>query len=234
MNRRPRRVTKASRVTNPRTSSGSGAKLLLAIPEKAIIPYYQALSSLGRSRIVKAIEQVLHRSGGLAREPIRRRIAAFVGADLRESLVVAQQCLTVRGVGSSDLHFKVFSWLSSLSGRQVRAAALAQEYLMSVRTSAGQAAFMAGEYLGAHSSLHVSVPRLRSAAAGAEHTAGRVAALHGIAHALGRLEAAGARARARQHLIAFIRRRVGSAPSKSEKVMASMIADGWRCNELHP
>ena len=63
---------------------------------------------------------------------------------------------------------------------------LVEHYLMSVLSDRAQAAWMAGDLLGDHWDLRESLPVLTAVVFKARHPAGRMAAIHGLSHALDR------------------------------------------------
>ena len=63
---------------------------------------------------------------------------------------------------------------------------LVEHYLMSISRDIAQAAWMAGDLLGDHWDLKESLPVLTAVVFKARHPAGRMAAIHGLSHALDR------------------------------------------------
>ena len=90
-----------------------------------------------------------------------------------------------------ELQFSLFVFLSDapgfLSRKEMQTLQqLVEQYLLSVRSRAAQAAWMAGDLLGDHWPLRDSLPILLRTATFAKHAAGREGALHGLAHAIDR------------------------------------------------
>lgn len=92
-----------------------------------------------------------------------------------------------------EVHFTLFCFLDRILNSPdtskfiVEVGELLEEYLLRVKSESAHAAWMAGDLLGDHWPLNVSLPILTRAATRARFVAGRLGAIHGLAHALKRL-----------------------------------------------
>jgi hypothetical protein len=152
----------------------------------------QMVGKLPRARLVEHIREIVTNPRMLADEPLRVALAKIAVAILPDSLPLIAAILK-RSPASQlgEMQFSLFVFLSDapgfLSQRHMPAIQrLIERYLLSVRSRAAQAAWMAGDLLGDHWPLPQSLPFLLRAAKLAKHGAGREGALHGLAHAIDR------------------------------------------------
>lgn len=180
------------------------SKLIGRLEDKAVLDVYKSevhqivkrligVDEWQRDTFLKSFDLVVG-TGGLARDE-RVRIAAIklVVALLPRSIGHVERALASTGTrGSYELHFTFFCFLNAvLHGRinepiEKTVRALVEKYLHNVRTPAAHAAWMAGDLLGDHWPLPVSLPVLLRQARTARFVAGREGALHGLSHALER------------------------------------------------
>jgi hypothetical protein len=89
----------------------------------------------------------------------------------------------------AEVQFSIFCFLDGGAARPKGnrvVLRLIEHYLMSVSRDVAQAAWMAGDLLGDHWDLKESLPVLTAVVLKAHHPAGRMAAIHGLSHALDR------------------------------------------------
>lgn len=91
----------------------------------------------------------------------------------------------------AELHFTCFcylddAWLAADKGLQRRILESVRQYLLHVESNRAHAAWMAGDLLGDHLDLTVTLPVLLELAEKARYAAGRMGALHGLTQALRR------------------------------------------------
>src|SRR5262245_43819822 len=98
-----------------------------------------------------------------------------------------------RSSWSYEVHFSIFCFLDdaqemlkSLATRR-KILAMAEAYLLQVRSDRASAAWMAGDMLGDHWDLQESMPVLMRATVGARFAAGRAGAQHGLRQAISRV-----------------------------------------------
>lgn len=131
----------------------------------------------------------------IADGPTRILVARTVVALLPESLELVERLLanTKANPMIAELQFSLFVALEDVSAMSDgstlvrRLAPVVEAYLLRVRRDTAQAAWMAGDLLGDHWPLDEPLPKLVGAAHEASYVAGRMGAIHGIAHALDRV-----------------------------------------------
>jgi hypothetical protein len=127
-----------------------------------------------------------------------------------------------------EVQFSIFVCLLPYMGSFLRMGGprLVERYLLDVPRDTARAAWMAGDLLGSDCPLRSGLSRLRRAAQSARFSAGRLGALHGLAHALIRLEKRGSPTRAILRELRYISK---SDRSTSVRDKASRIVAGDRC-----
>jgi hypothetical protein len=160
---------------------------------------------------VRQIARMVQKEGQLPRRRLAAHLRAAVGSrrlpiNEETRVIVARIAVallpdstaTIRTVLQhspasrlGELQFSLFVFLSDapelLNEDQIPPVRrVVEQYLLSVRSKAAQAAWMAGDLLGDHWPLADSLPVLLHAARSATYVAGREGALHGLAHAIER------------------------------------------------
>lgn len=139
------------------------------------------------------------------------------------------------GRGIYEVHFSLFCFIDripdmpdsdELAGR---VPALIEQYLLTVKSKAAFAAWMAGDLLGDHWQIEHTLPVLQKAAEQARFVAGRSGALHGLAHIFNRLPVGDP---ARDFTFALIRKRANEDRSRKLRDTAKLILEGKLCLEL--
>jgi hypothetical protein len=140
-------------------------------------------------QLVRLLDDALLVAGVRGQEHLRVGVIKLLVAALPTSWWTLEGWLRPRQVRHIyEVHFTIFAILDSvyefpdLQRLAPRAATLAYKYLMTATTDRGHAAWMAGDLLGDHSPLGLATRFLSAAALTAVHPAGRLGALHGIAH----------------------------------------------------
>jgi hypothetical protein len=124
-------------------------------------------------------------------EPTRVALVKLVVAAFPDSApLIRRRVIEASGSYASEICFTIFCFLDRIQDLPVGAEhsefvpALVECYLQNVRSNAGHAAWMAGDLLGDHWRLSVSVPILLRLAESARFVAGRDSAIHGLGHAM--------------------------------------------------
>jgi hypothetical protein len=147
---------------------------------------------LPRARLVAHLREVVSNRRSLTDEATRVIVAKITVALLPDSAVIIRAVLQKSPTSwLGELQFSLFVFLSDapelLNQDQMQSLrSLVEHYLLSVRSKAAQAAWMAGDMLGDHWPLAESLPILLRVVRSAKHVAGREGALHGLAHAIER------------------------------------------------
>jgi hypothetical protein len=131
-----------------------------------------------------------------------------------------------------DVHFTMFGFISMFDEVSWRTRARwLENYLLSVPRGVGMAAWNAGDELGSRCPLRHALPSLLRTARSAEFAAGRTEALHGLAHALARLEEAGSSTRSALQVIRDV---ADQDRSPKVRTYAREILAGDRCTASPP
>jgi hypothetical protein len=161
-----------------------------------------------------------------AQNAVRVAAAKLLVALLPDSFNRVQSLLAQKRPRSVfEVHFSLFCFLDevSASSRPVSIKAsvleLVRSYLNTTRSDAAQAAWMAGDLLGDHWNLRESLSVLLESAEGAEHAAGRNAAIHGLEQAFERCQREHDRRRIRNAL-----ERASASDSRREVRLAAQMA----------
>jgi hypothetical protein len=153
---------------------------------KGMVVALGKLGSADRRRLIDQTDKLLERD---AKKLERNRIAAarLLTASLPDSLPVIQKWLGIdSGTGRHEVQFSLLCFLSDaqlleLTNSQERKIfQLIANFLLSVRTNLGKAAWMAGDLLGDHWKGPGALVALVEALHHARFAAGRRAALHGL------------------------------------------------------
>lgn len=166
-----------------------------------VVKLHKRLANAGaltRRRLVEMAAGLLRDSGVLEAEHSRVLMARLLVALLPDSMEIIGRLLsdTQPDVKSAEMHFSLFVALEELP-RLSRGTLLSEvipfieRYLLEIREEAAEAAWMAGDLLGDHWPLAIGLPVLVRATREATHDAGREGAIHGLSHALGRVDTRG-------------------------------------------
>lgn len=151
-----------------------------------------ALLSVGRRRALSHIcAQALGQPKILRDEVTRVFLAKVMAVLLPYSLPWLPGLLQPRPEAAlAEVQFSLFCFLDAAAGDRHRGSRellhLLEQYLLTIARDSAHAAWMAGDLLGDHWPLQESLGVLISAASNARHSAGRLAAIHGLSHALER------------------------------------------------
>ena len=148
------------------------------------------LRSLRKSEQASLLEycsRILSDTRRSSNETTRVAYVKTLVALLPSSLDLLEKCLkTRRGKQAYEVHFTIFCFLDELnvmraSGKTKRRILDAvSEYLHSVRSESGNAAWMAGDLLGEHWKTYQTVEILLNTVQEGRYVAGRLGALHGL------------------------------------------------------
>jgi hypothetical protein len=175
--------------------------LSLMVDARTVHPYSSSfeairkqLSSLqpGRRRELAKVTEAALRSSVRRDEKARVGRVKILVALLPESLTAITSLLRASTGSMHEVHFSLFCFLdraqsirthTSLRRRVLREVAA---YLRNVKSDPALAAWMGGDLLGEHWAPRDAWPVLMRLARTARHPAGRIAAVHGLRHALPR------------------------------------------------
>jgi hypothetical protein len=145
-----------------------------------------------RARLLAHLDEAMNDPQLLGNEEARVAVAKIAAALLPDSVAIVGAVLQRPPTSLlGELQFSLFVFLSDApqflnKGQLQPLQQLVEHYLLSVRSRAAQAAWMAGDLLGDHWPLGESLPILLRTARLAKYAAGREGALHGLAHAIDR------------------------------------------------
>lgn len=192
----------AKRIKSIRDRSDSAQSLesLLGIdankePFEGVAQRVQHLSRVRRQALLAACQAVLTDPVGRKQESVRVSAAKALIALIPDSKETIRSFLEKRSdVASFEFHFSVFCFLDKTPNLPnaehftQEVPILVEQYLLNLRTETARAGWMAGEMLGEHWPEAEALPTLRRVARSARFVAGRLGALHGLAHALSKMD----------------------------------------------
>jgi len=148
------------------------------------------ISASRRRAIARTCTQAIKDSRITRDEATRAFLAKLLISLLPYALSQFAQLLRVKPqVPLAEVQFSLFCFLdggaAGTRGNQ-NVLRLVEHYLMNVSRDVAQAPWMAGDLLGDHWDLRESLPVLSAVVLKARHPAGRMAAIHGLSHALDR------------------------------------------------
>lgn len=159
------------------------------------------LDTENRKRLLTLGEEALELAEVRRVEKLRVGTVKVILALTPESATIIRRWIAERTSSYSyEVHFTIFCFLDRVLNwpdtRKFRLeiAELLEEYLLQIKSESAEAAWMAGDLLGDHWPLTQSLPILKRAANKGRFAAGRLGAIHGLSHALGRLTPARKRA----------------------------------------
>jgi hypothetical protein len=151
----------------------------------------RSLNSEHRSRALALCQQALYDTAVRKHEAARVVAVKVLTASPSQTEGVIRRWLGRRsGRFVREVHFSLFCFLDELlnlpDGRKLARAvpSLVERYLLEATSSASHAAWMAGDLLGDHWQSGSGLAVLMRVARRGQHKAGRMGALHGLAHAL--------------------------------------------------
>lgn len=155
------------------------------------------VSRTERTKLAERLEELLVSEEYLRSEETRVTGAKALILLLPSSLPHLERLLARRhGSRTGELHFSLFCFLDAVHRMRLenavcsRVEGLVGDYLKSVRSSEGQAPWMAGDLLGDHWPPERAVPILCEAALHGRYAVGREGGVHGLSHALERSDKA--------------------------------------------
>lgn len=151
-------------------------------------------SPFTRRRLTDELERFVLSPEHLDDELSRIVASRVIAALLPESLGLVRTLLSASGdtLALGELRFSAFVALSDLAqDPQLQSfipqvAPSVESFLLGASSDLGESAWMAGDMLGDHWPLTEGLPVLLRVAREARHSAGRLGAIHGLSHALGR------------------------------------------------
>ncbi len=161
------------------------------VPELALLA--SKLSTPARGQLLARIEEHLIHPDIRTQERTRVALAKLLIAMVPDSWTTIRTLIIDRGRTGADaeVHFSLFCFLDDLprltAGRGLtsEAACLVGDYLLHAESNTARATWMAGDLLGDHWDLGEGVPILIDVLANGRYAEGRLAALHGLEHAIG-------------------------------------------------
>jgi hypothetical protein len=157
---------------------------------ESIVSRINGLLSRQRRQGLFLAERVLRTTAGRTTEDSRVAAVNVLVALLPDSRHSIREWLVRRSGDAYDVHFSLFCFLDQVSvhPRLHRCAdevlAMVESYLQGIESTAGQAAWMAGDLLGEHWEGPGALPVLIRTAASARFAAGRYGAIHGLGQML--------------------------------------------------
>jgi hypothetical protein len=180
------------------------------------------LSQMNRRQLLSNCRKVLARPALQRFEACRVVAAKILVSLVPESSITIKDLLQHNATKvDAEIHFSLFCFLDKLStlpsgsALQAELPLLLERYLINAKANHGSAAWMAGDLLGDHWPPRESVPILIKAAKEGRYVAGRVAAIHGIAHILERLPDSSSTVKSLTRLVSEVR-----ASDRSQTVRA--------------
>ena len=154
----------------------------------------QLLSTGQRKELLLGCRKLLSESRLRRMETVRVAATKILVALVPESSDTIRHWIRSKPTADNcEVQFSLFCFLGYLPllpsalGLKEELPALLEWYLLNMRSDAASAAWMAGDLLGDHWELKYSLPILSKVAETGRFAVGRLAAVHGIAHALGRV-----------------------------------------------
>lgn len=180
------------------------------------------LSARERRGMAHTCAQALKGSRVTRDEARRVLLAKLLVSLLPHALPQLAQLLQVKPrVPLAEVQFSLFCFLDG-GGPGTRATRnvlrLVEHYLMGISRDTAQAAWMAGDLLGDHWDLKESLPALTAVALKARHPAGRMAAIHGLSHALDR-----GKKREQWAIVDVLKRVASKDPSRTVRSYAESV-----------
>jgi hypothetical protein len=189
-------------------------------------PYHSPFSTIRKrlssfeSRRRRALAEIVRRalrSSMHRNEDVRVGSVKILVALLPESFpAVASLLRSSIPTSIHEVHFSLFCFLDqaqSIGRRSQLGRRILREvtsYIRNVKSDPALAAWMAGDLLGEHWDSREAWPALKQLARSAKHPAGRMAAIHGLRHALG-----SAKGQRRSVLLSTLRHVASSDPSRT-------------------
>lgn len=150
------------------------------------------MSAPARSKLTRDADRLLEMKKHARYAPARISLVKLLIAALPQSAsLISRRVIEAEGRYADEVRFSIFCFLDQI--RLLPAGAnhddfvleLVGDFLQNVRSNTAHAAWMAGDLLGDHWPLELSVPALLRLAEGARFVAGRDSAIHGLSHAIG-------------------------------------------------
>lgn len=155
---------------------------------------FDAMARPKRAALLGALAVALKSKDALSSEDFRIALLKLVIGLLPDSLALIREIvLDERANYDPEVRFSLFCFLDEVPGLSLgdeigrNICQTVTTYLCNVRSDAGMAAWMAGDLLGEHWPAKPGVTALCEVAKGARFVAGRHSAIHGLAHAMGRM-----------------------------------------------
>ena len=161
---------------------------------REIAAFVHGLSKEHRKKLIWACNHHLHRAWGKMDTSQRIVLVKLLLGLLPESGVIIKNWILAAPILSpAEIHFTLFCHLDQIVtfpqgvGLAAEVPAILRQYLLSVKSTSGNAAWMAADLLGGHWRTSVAAPILLEVAENARHRAARSAAIHGASELLARL-----------------------------------------------
>ena len=180
------------------------------------------MSANERRAMARACMQAIKMSRVTRDEGTRVFLAKLLVSLLPHALPQLAQLLQVKARRPlAEVQFSLFCFLDG-GGPDTRTSRnvlrLVEHYLTSVSRDTAQAAWMAGDLLGDHWDLKESLPVLTAVVLEARHSAGRMAAIHGLSHALDQ-----GKKREQWRVVDVLRRVASKDPSRKVRGYAQSV-----------
>ncbi|MBU0718148.1 MAG: hypothetical protein KJ749_07875 [Planctomycetes bacterium] len=168
------------------------------VPQLALLA--SKLSTGARGQLLASIEECLVHPEIRAHEHTRVPLAKLLIAMVPDSWAAIRTFIIDRGATRLDgeVRFSLFCFLDDLPRLSAapalisEAAHLVGDYLRHAESNTASATWMAGDLLGAHWDPREAVPILIDVLTNGRYAEGRLAALHGLEHAIGNADCSGA------------------------------------------
>jgi hypothetical protein len=164
-------------------------------PFENIVTQVQHLSQSERRQLLSLCTRILDDKELRKIEKDRLAAVKTIVALIPESARVIRKWIRRRSSGQiHEVHFSLFCFLDQVpdlpdAGEFAdEIPLLIEDYLRQVEVDSARAAWMAGDLLGDHWEVTKTLPILLRVAKGARFAAGRKGALHGLEHALAKVE----------------------------------------------
>lgn len=208
------------------------------VPELAVLASKLAVPA--RRRLLAAIEYQMNQPDTRALERARVALAKLLIAMVPDSWRIIRSLIQDRGGtrASQEVRFSLFCFLDELPrltggrGLTSEAASLVGDYLRRVQSNTGHAAWMAGDLLGDHWDPSEGVPILIDVLTSGKYAEGRLAALHGLEHAMAKADCTG---RLRDSIRRAVSQTASNDRSGRVRESAKRVSDGVSaCSETGP
>jgi hypothetical protein len=171
---------------------GMNVDVLRLWPVEAIAKGLRVVPASTRKRMASQVDSLLQDAAVRRNEDVRVALVKLLAALPQYGVAMMLAWIAKRqGRDVYEVHFTCFCFLDDawkLAEDDIRASIVnaVRDYLATIDVETARAAWMAGDLLGDHLELGVALPILLDLAGNARYVAGRLAALHGLGHALAR------------------------------------------------